>query len=222
MTDVVRLPARHVWPVTLRWGALVLRPMARADQAAWQAVRQRNRAWLSQWDATSPTGARPVGFREVVARQRKGAKEGYSVPWVLGWDEGWPVDPAPDRHAKLIGQVTIANIVYGAGQFASIGYWIDEQYAGRGLMPTAVALATDYAWRVIGLHRIEIGMRPENAKSRSVVTKLGFRYEGVRPRFLHIDGAWRDHDIYALNAEEVPEGLLARWRRTHPSAPGTH
>lgn len=81
-------------------------------------------------------------------------------------------------------------------------------------MPTAVALVSDHCFRTVGLHRIEVCIRPENGPSRRVVEKLGFREEGLRPRYLHIDGAWRDHLVFALTAEEVPEGLLGRWRRT--------
>jgi ribosomal-protein-alanine N-acetyltransferase len=77
-------------------------------------------------------------------------------------------------------------------------------------MPTAVALASDHCFD-IGLHRVEINIRPENMASRRVVEKLGFRPEGMRPALLHIDGAWRDHLAFALTAEEVPGGLLSRW-----------
>jgi ribosomal-protein-alanine N-acetyltransferase len=88
---------------------------------------------------------------------------------------------------------------------------VDQRLAGRGIIPTAVALAVDYCFRSMGLHRIEIAIRPENVRSLRVVAKLGFRSEGLRPRYLHIDGDWRDHLVFALNAEEVPEGLLPRW-----------
>ena len=84
--------------------------------------------------------------------------------------------------------------------------------AGRGITPTAVALATDYCFRAMRLHRMEICIRPENGPSLRVVEKLGFRYEGLRRRFIHIDGDWRDHFSFALVAEEVPEGVLRRWR----------
>jgi ribosomal-protein-alanine N-acetyltransferase len=89
---------------------------------------------------------------------------------------------------------------------------VDERLAGRGIIPTAVALAVDYCFEVMRLHRIEIAIRPENEKSLRVVTKLGFRPEGLRPRYLHIDGDWRDHLVFALNAEEVPGGMLRRWQ----------
>ena len=68
-----------------------------------------------------------------------------------------------------------------------------------------------FCWQVMRLHRIEICIRPENGRSLRVVEKLGFREEGMRPRFLHINGDWRDHRVFALNAEEVPDGLLNRY-----------
>ena len=86
-------------------------------------------------------------------------------------------------------------------------------------MPTAVALVVDHAFTEVGLHRIEVNIRPENAASLRVVEKLGFRDEGVRPGLLHIAGAWRDHRSFALTAEEVPDGLLARWHETRTDGP---
>ena len=77
----------------------------------------------------------------------------------------------------------------------------------------------DYCFDVMKLHRIEIAIRPENTKSLRVVAKLGFRPEGLRPRYLHIDGDWRDHLVFALNAEEVPEGLVRRWENLRPRQP---
>ena len=71
-------------------------------------------------------------------------------------------------------------------------------------MPTAVALVIDHCFRSAGLHRIEVAIRPENSNSLRVVEKLGIREVGYAPRFLHIDGAWRDHRIYAITVEECP------------------
>ena len=81
-------------------------------------------------------------------------------------------------------------------------------------MPRAVALVIDHCFTPAGLHRIEIAIRPENSNSLRVVEKLGLREVGYAPRFLHIDGAWRDHRLYAVTVEECPGGLLARLRRT--------
>ena len=128
------------------------------------------------------------------------------LPWLV-WYE-----PGGDRsRAQLAGQLTVSGIVGGSASWGQIGYWVDQRLAGRGIIPTAVALAVDYCFRSMKLHRVEIAIRPENVRSLRVVAKLGFRPEGLRPRYLHIDGDWRDHLVFALNAEEVPEGLLRRW-----------
>ena len=110
------------------------------------------------------------------------------------------------------GQLTVGSITWGSARSGQVGYWIDEAYAGRGITPTALAMAVDHCFGVIGLHRLEASIRPENHASRRVVEKLGFREEGVRVRQLHINGAWRDHVCYALTAEEVPQGFMPRWR----------
>jgi ribosomal-protein-alanine N-acetyltransferase len=120
---------------------------------------------------------------------------------------------------RLVGQLTVGGITLGSLRGAHMGYWIDRAVAGRGIMPTAVALAGDHAFGVLRLHRLEINIRPDNQASRRVVEKLGFRVEGLRPSFLHIAGDWRDHMTYALHADEVPEGLLTRWHQVRRSAP---
>jgi ribosomal-protein-alanine N-acetyltransferase len=79
-------------------------------------------------------------------------------------------------------------------------------------MPTALSLAVDHCFGPVGLHRVEANIRPENAASRRVVEKLGFRQEGLHERYLAIDGAYRDHIGYAVTVEDVPEGMVNRWR----------
>jgi len=111
----------------------------------------------------------------------------------------------------IVGQLTVSTIVWGSARMATLGYWVDESRAGHGIAPTAVAMATDHCFRVLGLHRMEINIRPENRPSLRVVQKLGFREEGLRRRYLHIAGDWADHLSFALTAEEAPEGLLPRW-----------
>jgi ribosomal-protein-alanine N-acetyltransferase len=129
---------------------------------------------------------------------RRQARQGRGLPLVLLID------------GELAGQVTVNNIVGGSARFASVGYWIDRRYAGRGHMPVAVALTVDYCLFQIGLHRIEVAIRPENTASLRVVEKLGLTQIGYAPRYLHIDGDWRDHRLFAVTVEEVPDGLLKR------------
>ena len=193
------------WPVTLREADVALRPISRRDRAPWTSVRALNRDWLLPWEATPPRdmGA-PMTFAAMVRNLRSQARKGQLLPFVLTLDDA------------LVGQLTVGGITYGSLGSAHVGYWIDSRVAGRGIMPTAVALAVDHCFQVLHLHRIEVNIRPENAASLRVVEKLGFRDEGLRERYLHIAGEWRDHRTFALTADEVPGGLLNRWRAIRP------
>jgi [ribosomal protein S5]-alanine N-acetyltransferase len=114
----------------------------------------------------------------------------------------------------FVGQLNVSSVIRGSLHSASLGYWVDQRVAGRGVMPTAVALVTDHCFWSVGLHRVEVNIRPENIASRRVVEKLGFREEGLRRGFLHIAGDWRDHLSYALTRDEAADGLLRRWHAT--------
>ena len=188
------------WPAWLNHGDVGLRPLETSDVAAWREVRTRNRDWLQPWDATMPPGheAAAGDYSQVVRRLRRLARHGQALPFAIEVD------------GRFVGQVTVNNIVRGSAQFASIGYWLDKDAAGRGVMPTAVALVIDHCFTTAGLHRVEICIRPENSNSLRVVEKLGLFEVGYAPRFLHIDGAWRDHRIFAVTVEECPDGMLAR------------
>ncbi|BDZ42698.1 N-acetyltransferase GCN5 [Paraoerskovia sediminicola] len=194
------------WPVVLveeiPAGRLELRPLHRRDADDWMDLRARNATWLDRWEATSPhpgTGSAPT-FGEYVRTLSSQGRAGTALPFAV------------DLEDELVGQLTVSSITRGSLESASIGYWVGEHVAGRNVIPTAVAMATDYCFSVLGLHRIEINIRPENRASLRVVEKLGFRDEGVRERFLHIQGDWRDHRTFALTADEVPDGLLLRAR----------
>ena len=97
----------------------------------------------------------------------------------------------------------MSTIVLGSFRSCAAGYWVARAHAGLGITPTALAVAADHCFDVIGLHRIEVNIRPENAASLAVVRKLRFREEGLRRRMLHIDGDWRDHLSFALTVEDL-------------------
>ena len=188
------------WPVVLDSQGVRLRPLDQRDAGAWREARQRSARWLAPWDATVPPGgdARPGSFRVLVRALRRAARRGVAFPFAIEVD------------GHFVGQLTVSNIVRGSAQFASVGYWIDIRYAGRGIMPRAVAMAIDHCFTAGRLHRIEVAIRPENSNSLRVVEKLGLREVGFAPRYLHIDGEWRDHRLYAVTVEECPGGLVAR------------
>jgi [ribosomal protein S5]-alanine N-acetyltransferase len=188
------------WPVRLTDGEVTVRPLSTSDAGAWRSARQRNAAWLVPWDATVPPGGdgRPTSFKQLVRRLHRQARQGVTYPFAI------------DVEGRFAGQVTVNNVVRGSALFASVGYWIDRDFAGRGVMPRAVALVVDHCFADAGLHRVEIAIRPENSNSLRVVEKLGIREVGYAPRYLHIDGDWRDHRIYAVTREEAPTGLLRR------------
>jgi ribosomal-protein-alanine N-acetyltransferase len=144
----------------------------------------------------------------MVASLNSQARQGTALPFVI--TERTPGFPEP----RIVGQLTVSSIIWGSAMMATLGYWVDQDRAGKGIAPTAVAMATDHCFRQLGLHRMEINIRPENRPSLRVVEKLGFRDEGYRVRYLHINGSWADHRSFALTSEEVPEGLLSTWLRS--------
>ncbi|WAP52621.1 GNAT family protein [Arthrobacter sp. ATA002] len=196
-----------IWPVTLECGDLGLRPIRHGDRREWTALRMRNANWMAPWEASNPLpGAELPSFAAMVRSLNQQARQDTALPFVITERRGGLRTPP-----ALTGQLTVSTIVWGSARMATLGYWVDEARAGRGIAPTAVALATDHCFRVLGLHRMEINIRPENAASLRVVEKLGFRDEGLRERYLHIGGRWTDHRSFALTTEDVPEGLLNRW-----------
>lgn len=194
------------WPVTLEDGDLLLRPLRYRDRSEWMALKRRNAQWLQPWEASAPAPGGPLPtYRDMVAALNRQARAGLTLPWVITLRDG------AGREPVMVGQLTVSGMIWGSALTASLGYWIDKDHAGRGITPHAVALATDYCFATLGLHRMEINIRPENEASLRVVQKLGFRDEGLRERFLHINGQWSDHRTFALTAEEVGGGMLERW-----------
>jgi ribosomal-protein-alanine N-acetyltransferase len=180
------------------------------DGATWVEIRLRNEAWLAPWEATPP-GISSIAltwgerqtlgvYTQMLRTLRRQARQGVSLPFAVTVE------------GQLAGQLTVGNVVRGAFNSAYVGYWVDAAVAGRGVMPAALALAVDHCFGLVGLHRVEANIRPENAASRRVVEKLGFRQEGLHRRYLAIDGAYRDHIGYAVTREDVPEGMVQRWR----------
>ena len=106
------------------------------------------------------------------------------------------------NQAQLIGCININEIVRGAFQSAFLGYYAFLPHNGKGLMKQALALVVSEAFHQLQLHRLEANIQPSNVASIALVKSLGFRLEGYSKRYLKIDGEWRDHERYAITAEE--------------------
>ncbi len=126
------------------------------------------------------------------------AKAGQSMPFAVTWD------------GAMVGLLTVNGITLGSSRSANLGYWVARTHAGRGIIPTAVALVCDHLFSVAELHRIEIAIRPDNARSIRVVEKLGFTEIGLAPSYLHIAGQWRDHVVYQLVVDDVEGRVIDR------------
>ncbi|MFT4043777.1 MAG: GNAT family protein [Gordonia sp. (in: high G+C Gram-positive bacteria)] len=206
-------PASQGWPATLgplgaRGGAVRLRPVRLRDGRVWSDLRLRNQNALLPWE---PTGAgsweqrhQPASWPPLFGVLKSEAKHGSMLPFVIEVD------------GNYVGQLTVGNIQRGAVRTAWIGYWIDHAHYGRGIATAAVALGVDHCFGAVGLHRLEATVQPKNAASQAVLTKLGFRREGLLERYMDVDGGWRDHILFALTAEEVvggaAEGLVRSGR----------
>ena len=197
------------WPVAVtarRIGSapVILRAMRGRDRREWEALRAANIEWLRPWEATSPEPvATRLAFRHLVRQLDREAAEGRLQPFAIETD------------GRLVGQMHLFGIAWGSLRSASAGYWVAESVAGQGIMPLALAAACDHAFLGLGLHRVEVNIRPENTASLRVVEKLGFRDEGLRRRYLHIAGEWRDHRSFALASEDLGgTSLVERWNHS--------
>ncbi len=174
---------------------VMLRPIVLSDFAAWREVRHRCGDWLTRWEPQrlpnqpDVTQDRDAFAVRCSARQRErqlGTGYGFGI-FVDG---------------SFCGEINLSSIQRGPFQNAYVGYWVDQQWAGQGIMPEALVILARFAFEELHLHRLQVSIIPRNAPSRRVAEKLGLRNEGVAQRYLEINGVWEDHVRYALTAEE--------------------
>lgn len=188
-------------------GDLTIRPIRLKDANELDHELMFNRGWLRQWEATLPGTFNHFDTKANIRSLLAYARSGGGLPMVL------------EVGGHVVGQINVSGITHGSLSSASIGYWVAQRLAGQGLMPRAVALVTDFCFNSLALHRVEICIRPENGASLRVVKKLGFRPEGRRERYIHINGDWRDHECFALCVDDMPEGVLARYLANKTNTP---
>ena len=202
MTAVAR--RTRAWPARLRDGRLEVRPLRLRDARRWMVARRGSADYLSPWEVTPP-GQRhtpPASlstYLVTLRRLRDDAAAGNTLPFAIVWDNA------------LVGQLTIGNLGREPAEPAYVGYWIDREYAGRGITPRALAMALSHTFGSLDVPRVEANIQPDNHASRRVVEKLGFHVEELRPGHLHVAGAWRDHLRYELSRADAGD-LVARTR----------
>lgn len=200
--------SRHPgWPVKLGplkvpAGVVAVRPVRLRDGGEWSRIRLRDREHLEKWEPSAPGLWRDrnvlLAWPSQWAALRSLARRGQCLPFSITVD------------GVLVGQITVGNVIRASLRSAWVGYWVSSEIVGGGVATAAVALVVDHAFASAGLHRIEATVRPENGPSLRVLTKSGFREEGLFRRYLDVAGDWRDHLCFALTAEEIGNGLVAR------------
>jgi [ribosomal protein S5]-alanine N-acetyltransferase len=174
-------------------GPVTITPVGASYAPALLDLQLRNRSFLAPFDPARPEAFYTLqGQREsaLIAEADREAGRGYAFVIVEAGS------------GELAGRIGLSNVVRGAWQNATLGYFVDRARNGRGYASGAVGLALAFAFGSADLHRVQAAVMPGNPASARVLEKNGFRKEGFSPRYLHIAGAWEDHDVFAITKEE--------------------
>lgn len=179
---------------SLRHKGLYLRPLGVHDASEMLSIRLRNHDFLQPFEPIRPASHLTLkGQIQQLKQAERDAEE----------DRGYAFGIFLQKGDTLIGRIALSNIVRGAWQNATLGYFLDQKHNGMGYTSTAVGLVVRYAFSSrIKLHRVQAGVMPRNLASIRVLEKNGFRHEGLSKRYLQINGVWEDHLIFALTRED--------------------
>jgi ribosomal-protein-alanine N-acetyltransferase len=173
---------------------IFLRPMRAKDWRSWSRLRLSSRDFLVPWEPTWPADALTRhAYRRRVRAQIAESRQGL----------GYTLHIFRHQDHALLGAITLGQIRRGVALTATLGYWIGEPYARQGYMGEAMEMIMRFAFRELGLHRLEAACLPSNEASQALLKRLGFREEGVARGYLRIAGEWRDHLLFARLAEDV-------------------
>jgi ribosomal-protein-alanine N-acetyltransferase len=175
---------------------LILRPPRASDVPELRRLHRANVDHLRPWEPAAQSGEDPTSLTAVtnrVTRQRRDWKRGDAFALLLTLRE---------RGEPIVGRINLGGVLRGALESAYVGYWIDREHQGRGLVTEGVKGAFAFAFDAAKLHRVQIAIMPRNGASLRVMEKLGVRREGLAERYLQIAGRWEDHVIFAMTREE--------------------
>jgi [ribosomal protein S5]-alanine N-acetyltransferase len=185
--------ARRVMP-TLETPRLTLRQPSIDDYERWSALRHGSRAFLEPWEPAWAQDELSRGaYRRRIKRYLDEIERDESYPYFLFLRES----------GALAGGITIGNVRRGVAQTGSIGYWMGEPFAGKGLMKEALEAVVSVSFGALQLNRLEAACVPENDRSRLLLLHSGFRQEGHARSYLKIAGQWRDHLLFARLASDA-------------------
>ncbi|MCK0196435.1 GNAT family N-acetyltransferase [Ancylobacter sp. 6x-1] len=175
-------------PPIIEGRGVLLRAPVMADFAAWAALREQSRAFLTPWEPLWPAYDLTRGaFRRRMRRYARDVREDQAYPFLV-FRQG---------DLSLLGGVTLSNVRRGVAQTASLGYWMGAPHAGKGYMSAAVRALLPFAHGSLGLRRVEAACLPHNEPSIRLLQGVGFRREGYGREFLCINGVWQDHLLFA-------------------------
>ncbi|MCV6595789.1 MAG: GNAT family N-acetyltransferase [Mangrovicoccus sp.] len=167
---------------------MVLRPPQHSDFPHWSTLRRESAGFLQPWEPNwAGDHLSRKAFTNRVYWAQRSIASGSAMPLLL--------TRASD--GVLLGAITLDNIRRGPAQAGTLGYWVGADHARQGYMREAIEALTHHAFSALDLSRIEAACLPENAASRGVLEKSGFKYEGVAQSYLQINGRWRNHVLYA-------------------------
>ncbi|MFD7033428.1 GNAT family N-acetyltransferase [Streptomyces sp. NPDC059917] len=173
-----------------------MREVAVGDAAGMADALARNRAHMGPYEPPRPVDFYTEhGQLERIEATLAEREAGRTRQYVL---------VEADGGGALLGTITLQNIVRGPLCSAGVGYWVDGEQTGRGLASGALAEVIRVARDELGLHRLAAGTLLDNLASQRVLAKAGFEEYGVAPRYLYIDGAWRDHRLFQLLLHDDP------------------
>ena len=167
---------------------MTLRTPIHSDFRAWTALRVQSQDYLTKWE---PSWAEDHLTRKAFTNRVYWASRSISGGTAM------PLFLVRREDQSLIGAITLDNIRRGPSQAATLGYWTGEPFARQGYMREAIEAVVHQAFTRLDISRVEAACLPENAPSRGLLEKTGFKYEGVAQSYLQIDGRWRTHVLYA-------------------------
>lgn len=174
--------------VIIETDRLTLRLPKTPDHTTWAEMRRESAEFLKPWE--------PVWSREHLSKKSFAARV-YGAQRSVDTGAGLPLFLIRRDNQELLGAITLDNIQRGPSQAGTLGYWVGRNHTRQGYMREAVMAVVHYAFTELDLSRLQAGCLPENAASRGVLEKSGFKYEGVAQSYLQIAGRWRTHVLYA-------------------------